>query len=237
MANLKDTNVVGTLSVNGSALGGGKTIKYQEFLSSGTFTPTAAGIAAGGIHQIFIVGGGERGPSSTEGGAGGEVIETFVTLANTNGITVTIGAGGSSDGADGGTSTFTGTDAGGTNVVAAGGAGGAQPTIQTSGAGARYAISTPSAASSVTTNPVYQAGVTGGAYSYHYALAYQSAYATAYQSAYSYATAAGEGYKGYGAGGSSGITGINTPKVNSGAGSKVGVTAADGYCLVTWYEE
>ena len=237
MATLSTTNINGTLSIDGTPAGAGKDFKYQEFNSSGTFTPTSAAIAAGGIHQIFIVGGGERGANTSTGGCGGEVIESFSTLTNTNGITVTIGAGGSSDGADGGTSTFTGTAAGGVNVVAVGGSGGNEPSHASDGIGGRYVISQPSANTSVTTNPAYQAGVTGGAYSYHYALAYQSAYAYSYQSAYAYATAGGSGYKGYGAGGSGGIAGINTPKANSGAGSKVGVTAADGYCLVTWYEE
>ena len=236
MANLQSTNIDGTLSINGVEFSGGNDIKYQEFNSSGTFTPTAAAIAAGGIHQIFIVGGGERGVSSTEGGAGGEVTEAFSTLANTTGVTVTIGAGGSSNGADGGTSTFTGTAAGGADISAAGGAGGSQPTNQSSGAGGKYAISTPGATTSVTTNPAYQAGVTGGAYSYHYALAYQSAYATSYQSAYSYANKSGKGHKGYGAGGNGGGGGIGTPKANTGSGSKTGVNASDGYCLIVWYE-
>ena len=236
MATLQATNITSAFKIDGTPFVSGRSIKYQEFNSSGTFTPTAAGISAGGIHQIFLVGGGERGVSSTEGGAGGEVIETFVTLANTTGITVTIGAGGSSNGADGGTSTFTGTAAGGADISAAGGAGGSQPTNQSSGAGGKYAISTPGATTSVTTNPAYQAGVTGGAYSYHYALAYQSAYATSYQSAYSYATAGGSGYKGYGTGGSGGAGGQATPKANSGAGSIQNVNASDGYCLVVWYE-
>ena len=236
MATLQSTNIVGTLSVNGSALGGGKSLKFAEFTASDTFTPTAAAISAGGIHQVFLVGGGERGPSSTEGGCGGEVIETFTALTSTTGITVTIGAGGTSNGADGGDSTFAGSSAGGIDIVAQGGAGGSQPSIQTSGIGAKYAVSTTNANTSITTNPLTQS-VRGGAYQYNYGLTYQSAYAYRYQSAYAYATDAGGGYKGFGAGGSSGVQGIDTPKANTGAGSKTNVNASDGYCLVTWYEE
>ena len=235
MAELQSTNIVGTLSVNGTEFSGGNDIKYAEFTASDTFTPTAAAISAGGIHQVFLVGGGERGPSSTEGGCGGEVIETFTTLTSTTGITVTIGAGGTSNGADGGDSTFAGSSAGGIDIVAAGGAGGATPSIKTAGRGGKRAISTTSATISVTTNPLTQS-VRGGIFQYNYGLAYQSAYAYAYQSAYAYSNAGGTGYKGYGSGGDGGIGGTNTPKANSGAGSAVNINAADGYCLVVWYE-
>jgi len=233
MATLQDTNINGTLSINGTAAGFGKDFKYAEFTASDTFTPTAAAISAGGIHQVFLVGGGERGADSSTGGCGGEVIETFTTLTSTTGITVTIGAGGTSNGADGGDSTFAGSAAGGIDIVAAGGAGGQEPSQGSDGVGGRYVTSTPSATVSVTTNPLTQV-ITGG---YSYAYAYQSAYAYSYQSAYAYASAGGSGYKGYGAGGSGGVAGITTPKANSGAGSKTGNNAADGYCLVTWFEE
>ena len=233
MAELQSTNIVGTLSINGTEFSGGNDIKYAEFTASDTFTPTAAAISAGGIHQVFLVGGGERGPSSTEGGCGGEVIETFTALTSTTGITVTIGAGGTSNGADGGDSTFAGSSAGGIDIVAAGGAGGASPSIKTAGRGGKRAISTPSATVSVTTNPV-TISVRGSGY--RYGLAYQSAYAYAYQTAYAYASSAGSGYKGFGAGGAGGAGGIGTPKANTGSGSKTGVNAADGYCLVVWYE-
>jgi hypothetical protein len=217
----------------------GKTLKYQEFNSSGTFTPTSAAISAGGVHQIFIVGGGERGASANQGGCGGEVIETFVTLTNTNGCAVTIGAGGTSVGADGGNSTFAGSSAGGVNIVAQGGSGLNLANRQTAGAGGRYAISTPAATISPATvsiviNPARLNLDQTRAHGWQSAYAY--AYRHAYQSAYAYTTAAGPGYKGYGAGGSATTSGINTPPANSGAGSSSTSNAASGYCLVTWYE-
>ena len=60
--------------------GGGGIPKYQEFTSSGTFTPTQALIDAGGRLAFIIVGGGERGSGATAGGAGGEVIWGYQTL-------------------------------------------------------------------------------------------------------------------------------------------------------------
>jgi len=235
MATLQASNITSAFSLNSTPFVSGKSIKFAEFTASDTFTPTADAISAGGIHQVFLVGGGERGISSTEGGAGGEVVETFTALTSTTGCTVTIGAGGTSNGADGGDSTFAGSSAGGVDIVAAGGAGGSQPTMASGGSGGKRAISTPSATVSITTNPLTQS-VRGGIYQYNYGLAYQSAYAYAYQSAYAYSNAAGTGYKGYGSGGDGGIGGTNTPKTNSGAGSAVNINAADGYCLVVWYE-
>ena len=60
-------------------------------------------------------------------------------------------------------------------------------------------------------------------------LGYGSSYSSSHGS-----TIPGSGVNGYGAG--SGISaGVNVPKANSGQGSSTG-TAADGYCLVTWFE-
>ena len=72
----------------------GKSLKYQEFLSSGTFTPSQALIGAGGIIHVFIVGGGGRGNADPLPGAGGQVSSRFLTLTSTASIAVTIGAGG-----------------------------------------------------------------------------------------------------------------------------------------------
>ena len=111
-----------------AAGGGGAIPKYQDFTSSGTFTPTQALIDKGGRVSYFIVGGGEKGNYSAGngayGGAGGQVKMGYATVANTTGCAVTIGAGGSgSGGADGGDSSVAFNSAGGTAVTAKGGSG------------------------------------------------------------------------------------------------------------------
>ena len=108
--------------------GGGSIPKYQDFTSSGTFTPTQALIDAGGRVSYFIVGGGERGRFSSGngayGGAGGQVKWGYMTLNATTGCAVTIGAGGSaSEGTNGGDSSVAFNSAGGTAITASGGAG------------------------------------------------------------------------------------------------------------------
>ena len=105
----------------GGGGGGGGIPKYQEFITSGTFTPTQALIDAGGRIGLFIVGAGGSGitdPSEGIGGEGGEVKMVYTTLTNTNPISVVIGA------SSGGSTTFTGTSAGGDNIIALGGASG-----------------------------------------------------------------------------------------------------------------
>jgi hypothetical protein len=240
-------NRIGTNTLAGTVIMGGKTINYAEYTASDSFTATVAGLEDGGIHQVFLVGGGERGVSSNEGGCGGEVVETLTYLTSSDAITVTIGAGGSTtDGNDGGDSLFSASIAGGENITALGGAGGKQPDNRlVGGAGACYGFNQNSATVSVS-NPaatvyVHPTQVTDprGSYGWssRYAYAYQSAYAYAYQSAYGYASEAGKGFKGYGAGGAaSNVGGIGTPKTNSGQGSESGTDAADGYALITWLE-
>ena len=100
--------------------GGGLTPKFQEFNSSGTFTPTQALIDAGGFIEIFIVGGGGRSSSSDYGAAGGEVIMKQMYLTSVTSCTVTIGAGGAVGGS-GGNSVFLGSSAGGVDVTSIGG--------------------------------------------------------------------------------------------------------------------
>jgi hypothetical protein len=229
-------NILSSFSIAGTPFVSGKNLKYQQFTSSGTFTPTAAAISAGGVHQVFLVGGGERGSSATVGGAGGEVVEKLVKLTSTAGCAVTIGAGGTTNGADGGTSTFAGASAGGVNITAAGGAGLQNPTMNSRGAGGSTTISTPAATISVTAPGATVVVFSPGPSNYWYAYAYQRAYATAYQSAYAYGNSAGSGYKGFGAGGNGGVGGISTPKANSGSGSAVNINAGSGYCLIAWYE-
>ena len=102
----------------GGGGGGGLTPKFQDFTSSGTFTPTSSLISAGGFIQILIVGGGAAGASGNAG-SGGEAQIIPMYLTNTNGITVTVGAGGGSAG--GSASEFDGATAGGTDISSRGG--------------------------------------------------------------------------------------------------------------------
>tara|TARA_R110002110_G_scaffold411978_1_gene637122 strand:+ start:385 stop:954 length:570 start_codon:yes stop_codon:yes gene_type:complete len=106
--------------------GGGAIPKYQEFTSSGTFTPTQALIDAGGRVSYFVVAGGQRGSSGVpyDGGAGGEVEYGYMTLTSTTGCTITIGSGGSgSNGAVGTSSSVAFSSAGGIDITANGGTG------------------------------------------------------------------------------------------------------------------
>lgn len=104
----------------GGGGGGGGIPKYQEFITSGTFTPTQALIDAGGRLAYFIVGGGAQGAVDTNyGGAGGGVEYGYMTLSNTNGCSVTVGAAGGA-GAAGGSSIVVFSSAGGTDITAVG---------------------------------------------------------------------------------------------------------------------
>ena len=107
--------------------GGGGIPKYQDFITSGTFTPTQALIDAGGRVSYFVVAGGQQGTNASTqpslGGSGGEVEYGYMTLTSTTGCLVTIGAGGASLNAVGGNSSAIFSSAGGTDVIASGGAG------------------------------------------------------------------------------------------------------------------
>jgi len=104
--------------------GGGGIPKYQEFTSSGTFTPTQDLIDAGGRVAFIIVAGGQRGLNVYQGGAGGAVRLGYATLTSTTGIAVTIGTGGSgTNGASGGNTVVSFSSAGGTDITSAGGSG------------------------------------------------------------------------------------------------------------------
>ena len=105
------------------AAGGGLKPKFQEFTSSGTFTPSQALVDAGGFIEIFLVAGGEAGSYANYGGTGGEVKFKNMYLTSTTGCAVTIGAGGSGTGANGSNSVFTGASAGGSTITAKGGEG------------------------------------------------------------------------------------------------------------------
>ncbi len=102
-----------------SAGGGGLTPKFQEFTSSGTFTPTQALIDAGGYIEVFIVGGGGRTTSTSNPPVGGEVIIQPMYLTSTSSVSVTVGSGATST--TGGDSVFSGASAGGSTVTAKGG--------------------------------------------------------------------------------------------------------------------
>lgn len=109
------SSITGLISLGG----GGLTPKFQEFTSSGTFTPSQALIDAGGYIEVFLVGGGSGFASGQNaGGAGGEVILKQMYLNSTSGISVTIGAGASGQLIFGGSSIFQGSSAGGINITA-----------------------------------------------------------------------------------------------------------------------
>lgn len=101
--------------------GGGLTPKFEEFNSSGTFTPTQALIDAGGYIEVFLVAGGGRGGDN--GGGGGETILTRMYLSSITVCSVAIGSGATTNDGTGGNSVFSGASAGGVNLTATGGQG------------------------------------------------------------------------------------------------------------------
>ena len=103
----------------GGGGGGGGIPKYQEFITSGTFTPTQALIDAGGRVSYMIVAGGNSTGNVYVGGQGGEVLLGYATLTSTNSCTVTIGAGGINSGSPAGTnSSVSFSAAGGIDITA-----------------------------------------------------------------------------------------------------------------------
>jgi hypothetical protein len=199
MANLSDF-----LPVAGG--GGGGIPKYQEFTTSGTFTPSQALIDSGGRMGIFIVGGGGGGSSNaggaTEGGGGAEVLMQYITLTNTNSVTVTIGSGGGTLAA-GGSTTFSGSSAGGVDVVALGGAAGKNsdgPYHQNRGLSTGFA-----AIGNGTTITQFESATTG-------IFGYGSGGATYYG------------------------VGVRIPKDNSGSGGGYNQSGGDGFVRLTWFE-
>ena len=186
--------------------GGGGIPKYQDFTSSGTFTPTQALIDAGGRVAYFAVGGGQRGTqlySSSDfqmGGAGGHIKIGYATLVNTTGCAVTIGAGGTGNGASGGNTTIAFNSAGGVAVTANGGSG-----TYSSNGGAAGAKRNKDGSNHNET--AAQSGTFG------YGLGGSSFVSTP-----------------------SGGSGIGTPVANSGSGSVIGTNAADGFVRITWFE-
>jgi hypothetical protein len=186
--------------------GGGGIPKYQDFTSSGTFTPTQALIDAGGRVGYFVVGGGQRGSrlyNSSDfqaGGAGGHIKIGYATLANTTGCAVTIGAGGTSNGSSGGNSSVAFNSAGGVAVTANGGSG----TYSSNGGAAGSSRNKDSHSHNET---AAQSGAFG------YGLG-GSTFVTNPE----------------------GGTGVGTPVANSGSGSVYGTNAAAGFVRITWFE-
>lgn len=108
--------------------GGGGIPKYQEFTSSGTFTPTQALIDAGGrVAFLIVAGGGMAYDHSSGGGNGGQVKIGYATLTSTTGCAVTVGAaptvGWPANQNIGGDTSIAFNSAGGTAVTAKGGHG------------------------------------------------------------------------------------------------------------------
>lgn len=101
--------------------GGGLTPKFEEFNSSGTFTPSQALIDAGGYIEVFLVAGGGRGGDN--GSGGGETILSRMYLNSTTGCSVSIGSGATVNNGSGSNSVFSGSSAGGVDLTATGGSG------------------------------------------------------------------------------------------------------------------
>ena len=196
--------------------GGGLTPKFQEFTSSGTFTPSQELIDAGGYIEVFLVGGGSGGfrDQIVQGGQGGEVQTVRMYLTNTNPISVTIGAGGQKSywntisSAVGGQSVFDGSSAGGTTITSVGG---------------RIFGGDTSVYNSTMLSPGFGGRANDASNS----------------------SAPGNGVNGYGMGGGTekGIGAYTSAqKPNSGQGGVSGVgenkstEGASGYCLIKWYE-
>ena len=76
--------------------------KTQRFTNSGTFTPSAKLLAAGGTVRVVAIGGGSSGATSF-GGHGAVPVDMTVTISGA--VAVTIGSGGAATGA-GGNTTF-----------------------------------------------------------------------------------------------------------------------------------
>lgn len=101
--------------------GGGGIPKYQEFTTSGTFTPSQALIDAGGRVSFLMVAAGGRSDTTSYGGNGGQVKMGYQTLTSTTACAITIGAATTAQNQSGGNTTIAFSSAGGTDEVAFGG--------------------------------------------------------------------------------------------------------------------
>jgi len=77
MATLQSTNVVGTLCVNGVAVGGGKDFKYCCITASQNWTPTSGFVDGDGRLDLHLIGGGGGGGGILTGGTGGRPQGTY----------------------------------------------------------------------------------------------------------------------------------------------------------------
>jgi len=120
--------------------GGGK-LRYQEFTSSGTFTPSAALLANGGQCYYELIGGGGSGAISNLSSCGGDAggYKTGV-ITLTGAGTVTIGAGGAAVSGTVSTAGNAGSASSiGSLVTASGGTGGPLPNAVNNTGGGRGA--------------------------------------------------------------------------------------------------
>lgn len=239
------------------AAAGGGTIKFQEFTSSGTFTPSAALLAKGGWVWLTLVGGGGGGSAYKGygcGGGGGQVLQKMIRV--TGAVTVTLGAGGSSGapfGNKGGDSTF------GSLATAYGGFPGQYGQTGSSGSGGGKNKGNVVNGSTYFNNAAYQWNYdgpkTGGVFG---AGTYNTGGSGGQSGMYSgggatYGTnsagggcgisgavgglASSNGY--FGGGGASwgdGANGQSSAAANTGGGGGGNGSGGSGYCLVMWVE-
>jgi hypothetical protein len=196
--------------------GGGLTPKFEEFNSSGTFTPTQALIDAGGYIELFLVAGGGGGSSQEQNntaGSGGEVLIKKMYLTSVNSISITIGSGGlkANQGSNGGNSVFLGSQAGGVDITSKGGRGGGDQTQIAN------MISTTSPSWSTGSSSTFNYSAGNGVFGY----------------------GAGGGTQGARGGGAVNVSALipNTGQGGTtGNGTSVSSDGSSGYCLIKWYE-
>ena len=110
MAQLQSTNVVGTLCVNGVALGGGKDFKVCCITTTGNFTPSSDLVDGDGHVEAVLVGGGGGGGTFSGQtttvklmagpGGGGEVKYQIYPVTSSEAHCTIIGAGGNTGSID-----------------------------------------------------------------------------------------------------------------------------------------
>jgi len=208
----------------------GATLKFQEFTSSGTFTPSTALTNLGGWVFITLVAGGAGGANTSNGagGGGGQVIQRWVKTSGAT--TVTIGAGGNA-GSNGNDSVFGSVTAGkgwtGVSTSVGGSSGGAAAQIN---------AQTTNAILGQSVYPIGPQNVSGvsGMYGGAGGASGQEGGGCGVSGARGGTTASSRG----GGGGSwgNGSTYPNNAAANSGGGGAGECNGGSGYCLVQWLE-